>query len=138
MYDMKLLMLGRTKQTQMSSKNKQQAVDELSENELLTRYRNGDEDAFYEVVNRHKKLLYTFLRRFVDDLKVVEYIFLETFLQLYTGQESFGADHALRPWLITVAANKAKDVLQKNTLSIYQEHGTIAETNFVRTAEGRG
>ena len=135
---MKLLMLGRTKQTQMSSKNKQHAIDVLSENELLTRYRNGDEDAFYEVVNRHKKLLYTFLRRFVDDLKVVEYVFLETFLELYTGQESFGTDYALRPWLITVAANKAKDVLQKNTLSIYQEHGTIAETNFVRISEGRG
>ena len=68
---MKLLMLGRAKQTQMSSENKQRAIDELSENELLTRYRNGDEDAFREVVNRYKKSLYTFLRRFVSNPEVI-------------------------------------------------------------------
>ena len=110
---MKLLTLGRANQTQISNKNTERAIDELSVNALLTRYRNGDEDAFHEVINRHKNLLYAFLRRFVDDLKVIDYVFQETFLQLYTGRDRFDTDYSLRTWLITVAANRAKDVLQK-------------------------
>ena len=109
---MNSLTLGRPKQTQMSGNNKQHAIGECSVNALLTRYRNGDEDAFHEVINRYKKLLYTFLRRCVDDLKVTEYIFHETFLQLYTGRDRFDSDYSLRTWLITAAANSAKDILQ--------------------------
>ena len=110
---MKLLMLGRAKQTQMTSENKQPVINELPENELLIRYRNGDEEAFREVVNRYKKSLYSFLRRIVSNPEVIEYIFQETFLQLYTSQDSIDTNHPLRPWLFTFAANKAKGALQK-------------------------
>ena len=101
------------KQTQMTNENKQSVTNEFSENELLTRYRNGDEDAFREVVNRYKNSLYTFLRRFTDNLEVIGYAFQETFLQLYTTRDSFDTNRPLRPWLFTVAANKAEGALQK-------------------------
>lgn len=101
----------------MTNEKNQPVINEFSENELLIRYRNGDEEAFREVVNRYKKSLYTFLRRCVSNPEVIEDVFQETFLQLYSSQDRFDTNRPLRPWLITVAANRAKDVLQNRTVN---------------------
>ena len=86
---------------------------ELSDAELLSRSAVGDEAAFRELVNRYKNGLYAFLRKFLNRHDLVEDVFQETFLQLYTSQASFDPSRPLRPWLFTIAANKAKDALRK-------------------------
>ncbi len=85
----------------------------LSDAELLSRAAAGDEGAFREIVNRYKNGLYAFLRNFLNRYDLVEDVFQETLLQLYTSQASFDASRPLRPWLFTIAANKAKDALRK-------------------------
>ena len=40
-------------------------------------------------------------------------MFQETFLQLYVSRGSFDQSKPLRPWLFTIAANKAKDALRR-------------------------
>lgn len=85
----------------------------LSDAELLSRTADGDEGAFREIVNRYKNGLYAFLCNFLNRYDLVEDVFQETFLQLYTSQASFDPSRPLRPWLFTIAANKAKDALRK-------------------------
>ncbi len=87
--------------------------DNLSDAELFARYAAGEEDAFREVVSRYRNGLYVFLRRFLNRPSLVEEVFQETFLQLFTSRDSFDTSRPLRPWLFTIAANKAKDVLRK-------------------------
>lgn len=100
----------------------------LSDSELLTRYTAGEEAAFREIVTRYKNSLYAFLRQFLNRHDLVEDVFQETFLQLYASRESFDTSRPLRPWLFTIAANKAKDALRKwqrtSTVSI----GTMADS----------
>jgi RNA polymerase sigma-70 factor, ECF subfamily len=81
--------------------------------ELLDRYCDGEEAAFGEIVTRYKNGLYAFLRKFLNQHELVEDVFQETFLQLYTSRASFDHSRPLRPWLFTIAANKAKDALRK-------------------------
>src|SRR4030042_4917602 len=81
--------------------------------ELLDRFAAGDESSFHEIVNRYKNGLYTFLKQFLNRQDMVEDVFQETFLQLFTSRESFDPQRPLRPWLFTIAANKAKDALRK-------------------------
>lgn len=119
----------------MTNEHKQSATEELSDNELLIRYRNGDEDAFRELVNRYKNSLYAFLRRFVNRQEVVEDVFQETFLQLYTSQHSFDTSRPLRPWLFTIAANKAKDALRKSQRQSAMSMGTLADAGEVSIDE---
>jgi len=85
----------------------------LTDGELLTLYIEGEETAFSEIVNRYKNGLYAFLRMFLNRRELVEDVFQETFLQLFNSKESFDTDRPLRPWLFTIAANKAKDALRK-------------------------
>ena len=88
-------------------------LPKTSDAELLRRYAAGEESAFQEIVTRYKNGLYAFLRRFSNRDDVVEDIFQETFLQLYTSMASFDTSKPLRPWLFTIAANKARDAFRK-------------------------
>jgi len=88
-------------------------LNKLTDGELLTRYTEGEEAAFREIVNRYKNGLYAFLRMFLNRRELVEDVFQETFLQLFSSRESFDTNRPLRPWLFTIAANKAKDALRK-------------------------
>jgi RNA polymerase sigma-70 factor (ECF subfamily) len=103
------------------------ALGKPNDAELLGRYSAGDESAFDEIVNRYKDSLYTFLRHFLNRQDLVEDVFQETFLQLYTSRESFDTDRPLRPWLFTIAANKAKDALRKQQRTATVSIGTMAD-----------
>jgi RNA polymerase sigma-70 factor (ECF subfamily) len=96
--------------------------------ELLACFAEGDEDAFREIVNRYKNGLYAFLKQFLNYQDMVEDAFQETFLQLFTSRESFDTSRPLRPWLFTIAANKAKDALRKRQRTAATPIGTIADS----------
>jgi len=96
--------------------------------ELLSQYAAGDESAFREIVSRYKNGLYAFLKRFLNDPGLVEDVFQETFLQLFTSRDSFDPGRPLRPWLFTIAANKAKDTLRKSHRQPTVQIGPIAES----------
>ena len=91
-----------------------ESLKDSSDADLLDSYCEGNEQAFRELVERYKNGLYAFLRQFLNQHDLVEDVFQETFLQLYSSQRSFDRSRPLRPWLFTIAANKAKDALRKS------------------------
>jgi len=107
------------------------SLEKSSDAQLLDQYRQGEEDAFREIVDRYKNSLYAFLRRFVNRQDIVEDVFQETFLQLYTSRDSFDTDRPLRPWLFTIAANKAKDALRKIQRQSALSMGALADAGDV-------
>jgi len=103
-------------------------LTKLTDAELLARYAAGDEAAFREIVSRYKNSLYAFLKQFLNRQDLVEDVFQETFLQLFTSRESFDPARPLRPWLFTIAANKAKDALRKSQRTTAIPISTISES----------
>lgn len=103
-------------------------VKKLTDAELLERYGQGDEAAFRELVSRYKNSLYAFLKQFLNRQDLVEDVFQETFLQLFTSRESFDPSRPLRPWLFTIAANKAKDALRKSQRTATIPIGTLSDS----------
>ncbi len=106
-----------------------EGLTNCTDSELLDRYCEGDEGAFKEIVDRYKNGLYAFLRKFLNRHELVEDVFQETFLQLYSSRESFDRSRPLRPWLFTIAANKAKDALRKAQRTAAVSIGTLAQTD---------
>lgn len=80
--------------------------------ELLARFIRGDDAAFTELVSRHQRELFTFLRRFVNDASAADDLFQETFLQVHRSAKSFDESRRFRPWMYAIAANKARDYLR--------------------------
>lgn len=95
--------------------------------QLLARYVAGDEAAFAEIVSRYKDALYAFLKRLINQQDIIEDVFQETFLQLYVSRESFDTDRPMRPWLFTIAANKARDALRKRRRTAAANLGAMTE-----------
>ena len=106
----------------------QRSYEQLTDAELMQRYVEGDEVAFREIVNRYKNSLYAFLKQFLSQSDLVDDVFQETFLQLFTSRASFDPSRPLRPWLFTIAANKAKDALRKAQRTSAVPIGTISES----------
>jgi RNA polymerase sigma-70 factor (ECF subfamily) len=85
-------------------------ADEL----LIAGYRAGDRACFAELVGRYERELFHFLVRFLSDRAAAEDVFQETFLQIHQSAETFDTQRRFRPWLFTIAANKARDLIRSN------------------------
>src|SRR4051812_22112289 len=83
-----------------------------SDEQLLADYRSGDKTSFSELVGRYQRELYHFLVRFLGNRAAAEDVFQETFLQVHQSAEQFDPQRRFRPWLFTIAANKARDLIR--------------------------
>jgi RNA polymerase sigma-70 factor (ECF subfamily) len=88
---------------------------EPADEQLLADYRNGDKSAFSKLVNRYQRELYHFLVRFLGNRASAEDVFQETFLQVHQSAEQFDPQRRFRPWLFTIAANKARDLIRSQS-----------------------
>ncbi|HZZ41397.1 MAG TPA: sigma-70 family RNA polymerase sigma factor [Tepidisphaeraceae bacterium] len=86
--------------------------EDRTDEQLLAGYRTGDRASFAELVNRYQRELFHFLVRFLGDRAAAEDVFQETFLQVHQSADQFDPERRFRPWLFTIAANKARDLMR--------------------------
>ncbi len=89
------------------------AVDAPTDEQLLQDYLAGEPASFELLVRRHALELYRFAMRFTSSGVAAEDVVQETFLQVTTSAHQFDPKRSFRPWLFTIAANKARDYLRK-------------------------
>ncbi len=65
------------------------------------------------LIERHQVELLRFLTRLVGEQAGAEDVFQEAFLQAHIAAHTFDAERRFRPWLFTIAANKARDYLRR-------------------------
>lgn len=87
----------------------------VTDEQLLANYTQGDQRAFAELAGRYQQELFAFLYRFVSDGATAEDLFQEAFIQVHRNAKSFDAQRKFRPWLFTIAANKARDFLRSTS-----------------------
>ncbi|HNX27255.1 MAG TPA: sigma-70 family RNA polymerase sigma factor [Phycisphaerae bacterium] len=85
----------------------------LSDVELLEQFVAGSSEAFGRLLCRYEKSLYAFLVRYTGDMVLAEDIFQNTFLQVYQSAGLFDHGKSFKPWLYTIALNKARDALRQ-------------------------
>jgi RNA polymerase sigma-70 factor, ECF subfamily len=87
---------------------------EPTDEQLLLSYRQGNRASFATLVSRYQRELFHFLVRFLGDRAAAEDVFQEAFLQVHQSAEQFDSSRRFRPWLFTIAANKARDLMRSN------------------------
>lgn len=75
-------------------------------------YLAGRPGAFDALVTRYAPDLFGFLYRYVGDAALAEDLAQETLLQIHVSAASFDRSRPFKPWMYTIAANKARDVLR--------------------------
>lgn len=91
-------------------------LTELSDERLIALHREEGESKPYlaTLIKRYERELYSFLRRYLGDATLAEDAFQATFLQVHRKAELFDTDRKFRPWLYTVATNRAIDLQRRN------------------------
>ncbi len=90
------------------------ASDEL----LLARLREGERDAFEQLVKRYERELYGYLRRYLGDDDLAEDVFQNTFVQVFLKIRQYEPGRPARPWLYAIATNQAIDALRRRNRRI--------------------
>jgi RNA polymerase sigma-70 factor (ECF subfamily) len=85
----------------------------LTDEQLVSAYRAGQDRAFELLLERYRTELVQFLIRFVGQRSSAEDLFQDTFLQVHQSLHTFDSQKRFKPWLFTIAANKARDHLRK-------------------------
>ncbi len=88
-------------------------VPSASEVRLVHAARNGDHEAFGELVLRYERRVLKVIRRFVPDQEFATDLVQESFLRAWERMEQFDPSRRFGPWLFRLAVNLTYDHLRK-------------------------
>lgn len=92
---------------------KEQKTAELSDEELIHRFQDGDIYAFDAIVNRYKDQLLNFAYRFLNNSEEAQDVVQETFLRIFRNKHAYREIAKFSTWVYTIAGNLAKTELRK-------------------------
>jgi len=90
-------------------------VNAPTDEKLLKDFLGGDPASFELLVRRHSQELHQFVLRFTGDSVAAEDVVQDTLLQVHQAADQFDATRRFKPWLFTIAANKARDYLRRRS-----------------------
>lgn len=87
-----------------------------SDTELVARVRGGDETAFEDLFNRHRRRVTFVAGRFFQRREQIEDVVQETFVKAYFALSAYGGagDKSFPAWLAAIATNAAYDQLRRD------------------------
>ena len=88
-------------------------VTVVNETELITRAKNGERNAFSELVSIHAQGVRNVIYRMCGDAQIAEDAAQEAFIQAWVHLASYRPETSLRNWLYRIAVNAATDMLRK-------------------------
>jgi RNA polymerase sigma-70 factor (ECF subfamily) len=87
--------------------------DRVTDEELLERYEEGNQQAFEELFRRYRKPLFHFILRFLRDENASKDALQDLFLRVIRDPGRFQARSRFSTWLHAVARNLCIDLLRK-------------------------
>ncbi|MGC2184868.1 MAG: sigma-70 family RNA polymerase sigma factor [Terriglobales bacterium] len=91
-----------------------------SEAELLARVRDGEPDAFYELVRPYERGIYLAALSIVNNDADAEEVVQEAILKAFKAIGSFRAEAKFSTWLIQITMNEARMKLRKDRRHLYE------------------
>jgi RNA polymerase sigma-70 factor, ECF subfamily len=92
----------------MAAPATQGSTEAADDDRLVAALREGDEDAFAEIVERYQPALLRVARMYARDRAVAEEVVQETWLAVLNGIDRFEQRSSFRTWLFRILTNRAK------------------------------
>lgn len=103
---------------------------------LMARFCDGDEDAFSVLYDRYAPQLEAFLRRFVRDRALAEDLLQTTFLSVVRARGRYTPLSGLRGWMYAIAANAGRDALRRRGARPEQSFDPAVLSDLAPAPEG--
>lgn len=88
-------------------------LSEASDRELVGWAREGDENAFREMLRRHGPSVFDLIYRLVGHHELAEDLTQETFDKAFRALDSQGPEHKVSAWILRIANNTAIDYIRR-------------------------
>ena len=87
----------------------------VNDSQLVLFYKNGNEEAFKQLVDRHKSKIFTTIFLIVKDSEIAEDILQDTFIKAINTIQSgrYNEEGKFLPWILRIAHNLAIDHFRK-------------------------
>ena len=85
-----------------------------TDDELLARYRGGDDAAFAALYERHKRAVFGYLARLLGERARAEDVHQETWLQVVRLADRYRPGGTFKTWLFTLARSRCIDRLRRD------------------------
>ena len=105
-----------------------------SDEALIEAHLAGDEEAFSTLVSRHVRELVHYLARVTGSRATADDVFQEAFLQVHQSAHTFDLSRRFKPWLYTIAVNKARDWHRRQS----RRHAVSLSTPIGGESDGAG
>ena len=88
---------------------------EVSDNELITQFLQGNESGLEELITRHQRKIFTSILLLVKDKELAEDLFQETFIKVINTLRSgnYHEEGKFLPWVIRIGHNLVIDYFRK-------------------------
>jgi len=88
----------------------------IEDDELIRQYQAGEETAIGELLERHKKRVFTYILNVVRDRNVAEDIFQETFFKVIRTlkKQQYNGEGKFIQWVVRIAHNLTIDYFRQN------------------------
>lgn len=90
-----------------------EAWESQTDEALLKAHLDGRDGAFRVLLERYRVELHRFLTMFMGSASAADDVFQDTWVQVHLSGSTFDQERTFKPWLFTVAANKARDHLRR-------------------------
>jgi len=84
-----------------------------TDEELMSKFQSGNQNAYIELVNRYKDKLVNFVYPYVNDFSRSEDIVQDTMLKVYTKKHYYKEIAKFSTWIYTIAKNLANSEYRK-------------------------
>lgn len=107
-------------------------LNDLSDEQLMLRYQQGDAQAYEELLNRYYRPIFRYLLRSLRDREAAEDLLQDVFMRVIRGAKGYRQRAKFSTWLYTIAKNTMIDATRKrrfrNHQSLDQPIGNDTET----------
>jgi RNA polymerase sigma-70 factor, ECF subfamily len=105
--------MTKSDQDKVLQKSAVTARTQLTDEELIARFQEGDVYAYELLVRRYKEPLLNFVYRFIGDVNEAEDIVQDTFYRVYRNKHYYKEVAKFSTWIYTIASNLAKTELRR-------------------------
>jgi RNA polymerase sigma-70 factor, ECF subfamily len=92
-------------------------TNEATDQELVIRALDGDQDSFAILVERHQQAVYNLTYRMLRNAREAEDAAQEAFLRAYQHLKRYDASRSFKTWLMSIASNHCIDRIRKRRLT---------------------
>jgi RNA polymerase sigma-70 factor (ECF subfamily) len=109
---------------------------EAEEISLLTRARQGEREAFREIVVRYQRKVYAVALGIVKDRDLAWDVAQEAFVRVHRHLPEFKGDSSLQTWILRIASHAAIDSVRRERASSREDIEEVRESDLASGGDG--